>query len=131
MSLINFVGEWALEVALTSYFFRVYFVQIFHVDIIEASPLNSTHRYNHHHRHHVVPLARISLTLSRHSSLSFIASVRSSGLHPVSSQSWSSWFCSAIWWGQWENITYELVPGSPAMSRMSGSSNFDSFRNGR
>ena len=39
----------------------------------------------HHHHHHVVPLAWISLTLSRHFSLSFIASCRSSGLHPVSS----------------------------------------------
>ena len=37
--------------------------------------------------HHVLPPARISLTLSRHFSLSFIASGRSSGLHPVSSQS--------------------------------------------
>ena len=36
---------------------------------------------------HVVPLARISLTLSRHFSLSFIASGRSSGLHLVSSHS--------------------------------------------
>ena len=42
----------------------------------------------HHHHHHVVPLARISLTLSRLFSLSFIASGRSSGLHPVSSHSW-------------------------------------------
>ena len=41
---------------------------------------------NHHH-HHVVPPARISLTLSRHFCLSSIASGRSSGLHPVSSQS--------------------------------------------
>ena len=41
---------------------------------------------NYHH-HHVVDLSRISLTLSRHSSLSFIASGKSSGLHPVSSQS--------------------------------------------
>ena len=40
-----------------------------------------------HHHHHVVPLARISLTLSRHFSLSFIAFGRSSGLHPVSSHS--------------------------------------------
>ena len=40
-----------------------------------------------HHHHHVVPLARISLALSRHFSLSFIASGRSSGLHPVSSHS--------------------------------------------
>ena len=36
---------------------------------------------------HVVPLAWISLTLSRHFSLSFIASGRSSGLHPISSHS--------------------------------------------
>ena len=41
----------------------------------------------HHHHHHVVPLARISLTLSHHSSLSFIASSRSSGPHPVFSHS--------------------------------------------
>ena len=38
-----------------------------------------------YHHHHVVPLARISLTLSRHFSLSFITSGRSSGLHRVSS----------------------------------------------
>ena len=42
---------------------------------------------SHHHHHHVMPPAQISLTLSRHSSLSFIASGRASGLHPVSSQS--------------------------------------------
>ena len=35
-----------------------------------------------------MPQARISLTLSRHFSLSFIAYGRSSGLHPVSSHSW-------------------------------------------
>ena len=35
-----------------------------------------------------MPLARISLTLSRHFSLSFIACGRSSGLHPVSSHSY-------------------------------------------
>ena len=40
-----------------------------------------------HHHHHVVPPARISLTLSRHFSLLFIASGRSSGLHPISSKS--------------------------------------------
>ena len=45
-----------------------------------------THIYIYHH-HHVVPLARISLTLSRHSSLSFIALGRSSGQHPVSPHS--------------------------------------------
>ena len=40
-----------------------------------------------HHHHHVVLLARISLNLSRHFSLSFITSGGSSGLHPVSSHS--------------------------------------------
>ena len=44
-------------------------------------------RPNHSHHHHVVLVARISLTLSRHFSLSFIASGRSSGQHPVSSHS--------------------------------------------
>ena len=44
-------------------------------------------KYPKERYHHVVPPARISLTLSRHSSLSFIASGSSSGLHPVSSQS--------------------------------------------
>ena len=39
------------------------------------------------HHHHVVPLARISLTLSRHFSLSFIVSGMSSRLHPVYSHS--------------------------------------------
>ena len=40
-----------------------------------------------HHHHHVALVARISLILSRHSSLSFIALGRSSGQHPVSSHS--------------------------------------------
>ena len=50
------------------------------IHIISALILESTY----HHHHHVVPLARISLTLSRHFSLSSIVSGRSSGLHPVS-----------------------------------------------
>ena len=41
----------------------------------------------HHPHHHIVLVARISLTLSRHSSLSFIALGRSSGQQPVSSHS--------------------------------------------
>ena len=40
-----------------------------------------------HHHHHIVLAARISLTLFRHSSLSFIALGRSSGQQPVSSHS--------------------------------------------
>ena len=43
--------------------------------------------HHHHHHHHVMPPAWISQTLSRHSSLSFIAFGRSLGLHPVSSHS--------------------------------------------
>ena len=45
--------------------------------------------YIYIYHHHVVLVARISLTLSRHFSLSFIASGRSSAQHPVSSH--SSW----------------------------------------
>ena len=48
---------------------------------------HSLYIYIYHHHHHVVPLAQISLTISRHFSLSFIASCRSSGLHLVSSHS--------------------------------------------
>ena len=44
-------------------------------------------KIHHHHHHHVALVAQISLTLSRHSSLSFIALGRSSGQHPVSSHS--------------------------------------------
>ena len=45
------------------------------------------YHHHHHHHHHVVPLAQIALTLSRHFSLSFIASGRSSLLHSVCSHS--------------------------------------------
>ena len=53
----------------------------------------STIEFRNHH-HHVVPLARISLTLYRHFSLSFIASGRSSGLHPISSHSCWMYVCA-------------------------------------
>ena len=60
--------------------------------------------YHHHHHHHVVPQAWISLILSCHFSLSFITSVRSSGLHPVSSH--SCWLY--VWAGRpafaWPNV---------------------------
>ena len=45
--------------------------------------------------------------------------------------SWSFCFCSAICGGPYEYITYELVSASPAVSCMFGSSNLDSFRDGR
>ena len=43
----------------------------------------------HHHQHHVVLQAQISLTHSLHFSLLLIASGRSSGLHPISSHNYS------------------------------------------
>ena len=41
--------------------------------------------------------------------------------------SWMSRLCSSLRRGPQEYITYELVPTSLAVSRMSGLSNFDSF----
>ena len=55
------------------------------VPLIRANR-HALHGSSHHH-HHIVLAARISLTLSRHSSLSFIALGRSSGQQPVSSHS--------------------------------------------
>ena len=49
-----------------------------------------------YHHHHVMPLARIYQILSRHFSLSFIASGRSSGLHSVSSRN----CCLYVWAGR-------------------------------
>ena len=57
-----------------------------HGKAMNASLIPPQLRVNHHH-HHVTLVARISLTLSRHSSLLFIALGRSSGQHPVSSHS--------------------------------------------
>ena len=42
----------------------------------------------------------------------------------------SSCLCSSMWRGPQEYITYEFVPSSTLVSRMSGSSNFDSLRGG-
>ena len=41
--------------------------------------------------------------------------------------SWTSCLCSSQWRGPQEYITYEIIPTSLAVSRVSGSSNFDSF----
>ncbi len=46
---------------------------------------------NHHHHHYVAPPVRIPLTLSRYPSLSSIASGRSSGQHPISTQTCCMW----------------------------------------
>ena len=44
------------------------------------------------------------------------------------SSSWSPYLCSSMWRGPQKYIPYEIVPTSPAVYRMSGSSNLDSFR---
>ena len=70
-----------------------YFRQL--VDFLLCHPCNlrgiskgSESQYpTYHHHHQVVQPARISLTVSRHFSLLFITSSRSSGLHPVFSHS--------------------------------------------
>ena len=60
---------------------------IFSNSTLTIFPVLGYHHHHHHHHHHIALIARISLTLSRHSSLSFIALGRSSGQHPVSSHS--------------------------------------------
>ena len=44
--------------------------------------------------------------------------------------SWTSCLCSSMWRGPQEYITKELVPTTPAVSCMSGSSSLDSFHDG-
>ena len=90
--------------------------------------------YIYIYHHHIALVARISLTLSRHCSLSFIALGRSSGKHPVSSHScWMyvragrpafAWPCVGIH----KSTSHEFISASPAVSCMSGSSNLNSFR---
>ena len=46
------------------------------------------------------------------------------------SSSWSSNLCTSMWRGLQEYIAYEFALTFPAVSRMSGSSNSDSFRDG-
>ena len=89
------------------------------------------------HHHHVTSPSRISLTLSRHPSLSSIALGKSSSLYPVSAQScWnivSSWL-SCLWPSMWrcphEYIAYEFIFSSRAVSRKSGLSNLYNLLDG-
>ena len=69
------------------YSFRKFYLNTSIFPDVNHCTANKTYRNIIIHPHHVVQLARISLTLSRHFSLSFIASGKSSGLHPVSSHS--------------------------------------------
>ena len=70
----------------------------------------------HHHHYHVMLVARISLTLSCHFSLSFIASGRSSGLHTVSSQELLN-VCSCWSSCLWGSIGVHHLWARPCFSR--------------
>ena len=101
---------------------------------ITITPQTPPLHHHHHHHHHCVPPARIFLSLFpiiHHFWLVLRATSRIFTEHLYFGSSWSSGFYSAIWAGLLEYITYELVPASPAVSRMSGLSNFDSFRDRR
>ena len=71
---------------LVSYKFYILQYKNEYLDLFTTKELDWVIEEDHHH-HHVVLVARISLTLCRHLSLSFIASGRSFGQHPVSSHS--------------------------------------------
>ena len=116
-------------------------VIVLRVSIVVSVEINVRHYWwgdprIYHHHHHVVPLARISLTLSRHFYLSFIAPGRSSGLRPVSSHSCCMYVRAgrpASTWpytGVHRSTSLELVLDSPSVSCVSGSSNLHSFRDG-
>ena len=77
-------ASWNIHIVVFLSIFVVWFLLFLFCSYIANTVIGCCH---HHHHHHLVSLARISLTLSRHFSLSFIASGRSSGLHPVSSHS--------------------------------------------
>ena len=85
----------------------------------------------------IAPPALISLTLSCHLSLidhrfwqvfKATSCIGTELLYVGSS--WSSYLCSSMWRDPQEYIIYKFVLISPAVPRMSGSSNLDSFRDG-
>ena len=96
--------------------------------------ISNKNTWNHHPHHDVVPLAWISLTLTRHFSLSFIASGRSSGPHPVSSH--SSWMYVRAGRPAFAqpyvgvHRSTSLMSLSLLLQQCPGSSNLDSFRDG-
>ena len=103
--------------------------------ILLSEPSFTLIRNDHHH---IALVARISLTLSRDSSLSFIALGRSSGHHPVSSHSCLMYVCAGRpafarpCVGVHKSTSLmSSSPASPAVSCMSGSSNLNSFRDRR
>ena len=90
---VKYLRQWVLEEVNNKLHIVVYFI-LKEESLLTSKPVTKkrNQKLNHDiyiyiYNHFFVPLARISLTLSLHPSLSFIASGRSSGLHPVSSLS--------------------------------------------
>ena len=90
----------------------------------------------YHHHHYVMLSVQISLTLSR---IPPYRPLLSAGLQDyIPYRHWAAVCrselvilpCSSMWRGLQEYITYELVPTSLAVFCRSGSSKFDSFRDG-
>ena len=89
---------------------------------------------HHHHHHYVTPWSPwpFLATLLYHPLLPEVfkatCCISTKLLYVGSSGSFCLW--SSIWSGLQEYVTYEFVPTSPAVSRISGSSNLDNFRDG-
>ena len=75
---LNFIRWWG---STSGYLVTV--ESLLHCHYFQVHSMGQIDQFKNHH-HHIALVARISLTLSRHSSLSFIARGRSSGQHPVS-----------------------------------------------
>ena len=87
--------------------------------------------YHHHHLEHGYPWSSLATPpyCPRFRQVLSVASCIYTELLYVCS-SWSLCLCSSMCRGPQEFITNELVPTPPAVSRMSSSSNFDSFHDG-
>ena len=88
----------------------------------------------HHHHHHCQygsPWPSLATRLYRPSLREVFKAISciSTELLYIGS-SWSSCLCPFMWRGPQEYVAYEFVLTSPAVTCMSGSSNFDSFRDG-
>ena len=93
--------RWSInnEIVLNPFSVLVIHFSTYFYHFVRSTKICHFHKHTHTHTHthiyiyiyiyhqHIALVARISLTLSRHSSLSFIALGRSLGQHPVSSHS--------------------------------------------
>ena len=85
-----FIHAWAhffcSQLNVFKYCYLIWII-LFNINHLFAFPVKWLQVLIIHHHYLVVPSAQISLIFSRHPSLSFIASGRSPGLHPISSPS--------------------------------------------